>query len=75
VTAGTTYVASYYAPTGGYAVDAGAFATRGAGAGPVRALASGIDAGNGVYRDGPGGAMPASTHNASNYWVAVVFTT
>ena len=75
VTAGTTYVASYYAPNGHYAADGGAFASAGAGLGPVRALADGTDGGNGVYRYGSGGVMPASTFNSTNYWVDVLFTT
>jgi hypothetical protein len=74
VTAGTTYVASYHAPNGGYATTSRYFASTGAGTGPVRALKSGVDGGNGVYRYGSGGVAPASSYNASNYWVDVVFT-
>jgi uncharacterized protein DUF4082/Big-like domain-containing protein len=72
VTAGTTYVASYHAPNGGYAVDAGAFANKGAGPGPVRALASDEASGNGVYAYGSGD-FPTGSFRASNYWVDVVF--
>jgi hypothetical protein len=72
VTAGTTYVASYFAPAGRYAVDNGGLSsavTRG----PLSALADGTEGGNGVYRYGSGGVLPTSTYNASNYWVDVVF--
>jgi len=75
VTAGTTYVASYYAPNGGYAYTNGGFASSGAGSGPVRALRNGTDGGNGVYRYGTGGGFPTSSFNSTNYWVDVVFTT
>ena len=66
----TTYVASYhtdaghYAATGGYFLNA--FDTP-----PLHALASGISA-NGVYQYG-GTAFPASSFNATNYWVDVIF--
>lgn len=74
VTAGQTYVASYYAPVGRYAADENGLAQQ-AGTGPVKALASGPSGGNGVYRLGAGGGFPANTWNASNYWVDVTFTT
>jgi hypothetical protein len=74
VTAGTTYVASYHAPNGGYAYDSAAFASSGAGSGPVRALRSGVDGPNGVFRYGAGGVFPTSSFNSTNYWVDVVFT-
>lgn len=73
ITAGTTYVASYYAPNGGYAADNGAFATAGVDRAPLAALADGVDGANGVYRYGTGGGFPANTWNSTNYWVDVVF--
>jgi hypothetical protein len=72
VTAGTTYVASYYAPRGRYSVNEGYF-TSAISNGPLTALATGTDGGNGVYRYGSG--FPTNTWNASNYWVDVVFRT
>jgi hypothetical protein len=75
VTAGATYVASYYAPVGRYSVDEDYFSSAGTDNAPLHALADGIDGGNGVYRYGSGGGFPTSTYNASNYWVDVVFTT
>ena len=74
VTAGTTYVASYRAPAGHYAVTTGYFASSGAGIAPVRALSNAEAAGNGVYKYGAGG-FPTQTSASSNYWVDVVFDT
>jgi hypothetical protein len=76
VVAGTTYVASYHAPNGRYAVDEGdeggfdSAVTNG----PLTALASGSSGGNGVYAYGNGG-FPTNTYAESNYYVDVVFTT
>ncbi|MFC7533549.1 DUF4082 domain-containing protein [Actinoplanes sp. GCM10030250] len=74
ITAGTTYVASYYAPNGRYAVDEGTFASSGVENAPLTALRDGEDGSNGVYRYGSGGGFPSSSWQASNYWVDVVFT-
>ncbi len=67
VTAGTTYVVSYFAPQGHYAVTQNAF-TADVVAGPLTAPA----AGNGRYRYG--GGFPTSTWQQSNYFVDLVFT-
>ena len=72
VTAGTTYVASYYAPNGRYAINANYF-TSPVVNGPLTAMQDGVDGGNGVYRYGAGGGFPTGTWNAGNYWVDVVF--
>ncbi len=72
-----TYIASYHAPAGGYSVDAGYFVPGNGPAfarPPLRALASGVDGANGVFRYGPSG-FPTGTFNAGNYWVDVVYTT
>jgi hypothetical protein len=68
VTPGATYVVSYFAPRGHYAVAANAF-TADVTAGPLTAPA----AGNGRYRYG--GGFPADTWQQSNYFVDVVFVT
>jgi hypothetical protein len=73
VTAGTTYIASYFAPNGHYAGDGGYFATA-TGGPPLHALADGTSGGNGVYTYG-GNLFPSSTFSASNYWVDVVLST
>jgi hypothetical protein len=67
VTAGETYTASYLAPNGGYAADAGGLAA-GVFNGPLTALPSG-----GVYSYGSTSAFPTSSFNSTNYWVDVVF--
>lgn len=70
VSANTTYVASYFAPNGGYAVD-GNYFTRDWVSAPLQALASQSSGGNGVYRYG--GGFPDQSFNSANYWVDVVF--
>jgi hypothetical protein len=74
VEAGTTYIASYYAPNGGYAVTAGGL-TSSAGGAPIRALAAGEDGANGVFKYGGAPAYPTDTYGSANYWVDALFTT
>lgn len=74
VTAGTTYVASYYAPVGRYSEDEGYLATAGVDRVPLHAPADAVGNPNGVYRYGSGGGFPTSTYRSTNYWVDVVFT-
>ncbi len=66
VTAGQTYVASYNAPRGRYAA-AGSFFTSTYTRGDLTVPVNG-----GVYRYGAT-AFPASTYNATNYYVDLVF--
>jgi hypothetical protein len=75
ITAGTTYVASYYAPRGNYAVNEDYFAPAAVDSPPLRALRDGEDGGNGVYGYGPLGTFPTGTYRTENYWVDVVFET
>jgi methionine-rich copper-binding protein CopC len=72
VTAGTTYVASYLAPSGGYAMTAGGLSSAVTN-GPLTAVAYGTSGGNGVYLYTSSVAFPKTAYNA-NYWVDVVFT-
>jgi hypothetical protein len=75
-TAGKTYIASYFAPDGGYAYDSAAFANAGVDNPPLHAPeSSAVTGGNGVYlySDSPG--FPTDSYNATNYWVDVVLTT
>ncbi|MBE8470404.1 DUF4082 domain-containing protein [Streptomyces justiciae] len=74
VKANTTYVASYFAPNGGYSYDT-TFAGSDAGLAPLTALKSGTDGGNGVYRYTSTSAFPTSAASGSNYWVDVVLDT
>lgn len=71
VTANTTYVASYHAPNGGYAVTIGDF-SRSQDSGPLHAPSSGSSGGNGLYKYGPS-AFPTETFKDTNYWVDVLF--
>jgi hypothetical protein len=75
ITAGTVYVASYFAPVGRYAADNATFANAGVDNGPLHALQNGVSGGNGVYRYGSSSGFPSSTFNSTNYWVDVVFST
>ena len=82
IAANTVYVASYYAPGGGYAVSIGYFANSGVTSGPISALSAtqafGLD---GLARSpamafmstSTGGGFPTNTYAGTNYWVDVVF--
>ncbi len=73
ITAGRTYIASYYASEGQYSVAENFFTNTTTTNGPLRALSDGVDGGNGVYVYGEGGGFPNQTHHASNYWVDIIF--
>ena len=68
VTAGTTYVASYFSSTGYPAYTAQGLASAVTN-GPLTALAGG-----GVYAYGAANTFPTSTYNNNNYWVDVVYS-
>lgn len=68
VTAGSGVIASYHT-IGHYAANNNGFATQVV-SGPLTAKATN----NGFYTYGTGSSIPASTYQASNYWVDVVFT-
>ncbi len=71
ITAGTTYVAAYYAPSGHYAADARYFTAGGHSAGSLTAL-GGRGNTNGVYAGGQ--RFPDSSYNQTNYYVDVVYS-
>ena len=71
VTAGTTYVASYYAPVGRYS-SKGAALESAVVNGPLRAVANATSP-NGVYMYGATSLFPSRSFNASNYFVDVLF--
>jgi hypothetical protein len=73
VTAGVTYVVSYFSSSGDYAF-ANNYFTQAVVNGPLRALANGEDGPNGLYRYTTVSAFPTSTYNATSYWVDVVFS-
>ena len=72
ITAGTTYIASYHTNVGEYSANANYFANAHT-SGPLTAPSSASSGGNGVYAYGSSNLFPASTFNASNYWVDVLF--
>jgi methionine-rich copper-binding protein CopC len=75
VTAGTTYIASYFAPSGDYSVSSAYFTSTGVTNGPLTApQSSAVSLGNGLYGYNGSLAFPSNTYNATNYWVDVVFT-
>ncbi len=73
IQADTTYVISYHAPNGHYAVDTNFFSENGVTRGPLTALADGVEGANGLFAYGPSGTFPSSSFSGSNYWVDVVF--
>ncbi len=70
VSAGTTYVVSYFAPQGHYSATTGFFATPHT-AGDLTAPASN----NGRYLYGPTGGFPSQSYGGANYFVDVAFST
>jgi hypothetical protein len=69
LTAGQTYTVSYFAPAGHYAHTPYYFSTAKT-SGPLTAPA----VTNGRYFYGPAGGRPVASHDASNYYVDVVYT-
>lgn len=72
VTAGVTYIASLFSPSGDYAYSSNYFTTT-IGSGPVKGLGDGIDGANGLYKYSATSVVPDQTYNSSNYFVDVVF--
>ena len=73
VAANTTYVASYFAPSGQYSANSGFFLNTGVDSGPLHELATGVDGANGLYGYSATGGFPANSYNATNYWVDVIY--
>ncbi|WP_328414043.1 DUF4082 domain-containing protein [Micromonospora sp. NBC_00389] len=71
VTAGSTYVASYFTPSGHYAYNANFFSSAYTSADWALTAPAGS---NGVYRYGSDG-FPSSTYSSANYWVDPLFLT
>ncbi|GAA4229771.1 hypothetical protein GCM10023075_37960 [Streptosporangium album] len=71
IAANTTYVASYYTTSGYWSLTKPYFTTQYAN-GPLIALATSDEGGNGVFKYGPTNTFPIETYQASNYWVDVV---
>lgn len=76
IAAGTTYVASYFAPGGGWSHTADLLAAAPIDREPLHALRSGVDGPNAVARASDASAFPnAPLNNGASYdWIDVVFT-
>jgi len=74
VVANTTYVVSYSAPNGHFSLNSGQFTAAGILQYPLRALQTGVDGPNGVFKSGTPGVFPSETYQGGNYWVDVIFT-
>jgi hypothetical protein len=73
VTAGTTYVASYFDPNGHYSDTPAAFNTAFDNP-PLHALGNNSSP-DGVYAVSSTTTFPTSSYNATNYWVDLLFAT
>ena len=73
ITAGVTYVASAFSPSGDYASTPSYF-TQAVVNGPLRGLADGEDGFNGVFVYANAPTFPTTEFKSINYWVDVVFT-
>lgn len=74
ITAGTTYIVSYYNPTGNFSVNRNYFTTT-VNSGILSALDTTSAGGNGVFKYGTTSQFPNEHYNASNYWVDVIVAT
>jgi hypothetical protein len=73
VSANTTYVASYFAPSGHYSDSVLYFVNSGSDAPPIHLLQDGVDGRNGVYSYSSTTTFPGSSFHSTNYWVDVVY--
>ena len=72
ITAGTTYVAGYFAPNGHYSYSAAAFASAGVDNPPLHTVANTLSP-DGVFSYSATSTFPTGGFNGSNYWVDVEF--
>src|SRR6185437_15621115 len=73
ITANTTYVASYFTPTGHYSYSPFYFVSSPSDAPPLHFLQDGTDGSNGVYAYTGISGFPTSTFQSDYYWVDVVY--
>ncbi len=73
IAANTTYVISYWSPSGHWSADAEYFSASGVDSGPLHALQDGEDGNNGIFVYAKA-VFPTSTSQSSNYWVALSST-
>jgi hypothetical protein len=74
VSAGTVYVASYFAPNGHYSVTRNGLAST-VNSPPLYALADGSPLPNGSYQYASSAAFPTASYQSTNYSVDVIFAT
>jgi Domain of unknown function (DUF4082)/Fibronectin type III domain len=72
ITAGATYVASYFAPSGRYAADGGGFGSA-VDNPPLHALGN-LTSANGLYAYSSASTFPTGSWNATNYYVDVLYS-
>jgi hypothetical protein len=72
ITANTTYVAGYLAPSGHYSLQSSGFASTGAENPPLHALANSVSP-NGVFAYSSTPTFPSGSFKSSNYYVDVRF--
>ena len=68
---GVVYVASYYNPAGVYAATSGGLTAAVSNGQSLTVLGNAAEGASGLYSYG--GGFPTNTHNATNYWVDVLF--
>ncbi|MDX2302057.1 MAG: DUF4082 domain-containing protein [Microscillaceae bacterium] len=73
IQANTTYIVSYFSPSGFFAINGGFFVNNSVSNGPLTALASGTEGPNGVFNYNVAG-FPKTAGNNANYWVDVIFS-
>jgi hypothetical protein len=73
ITAGTTYVAGYFAPNGHYSATSAAFGSASIENPPLTALANSTSV-NGVYAYSGTSTFPSNSYNSTDYYVDVIFT-
>ncbi|HEY2319765.1 MAG TPA: DUF4082 domain-containing protein, partial [Solirubrobacteraceae bacterium] len=71
ILANTTYVASYFDPSGHYSATSSAFTSAFTNA-PLQAVANSLSA-NGVFAVSATSTFPSNSVNSTNYWVDVLF--
>jgi N,N-dimethylformamidase beta subunit-like, C-terminal/Domain of unknown function (DUF4082)/Fibronectin type III domain len=71
ISANTTYVASYFDPSGHYSFTSPGLASA-VDNPPLHAVANGTSA-NGVYAYSTSSTFPTNSYNATNYWVDVLY--
>jgi len=76
ITAGTVYIASYYAPNGKYAANnSPEFIIAGVDNPPIHLLQDGVSGSNGLFQYSATTTFPTNSYQSNNYWVDLLFRT